>query len=473
MSARNLIKTLLSGTVGAATMALLGAGGAQAQLFVPNAPRLVILPTSITHPADAGVRAHTNIIAITPSGGPTGNVNPAVAPPYSGYLFETPLSLQCIYGLTTATAGCNPNKVTAHATGGSHAIAIVDAYAYSTAASDLAAFDKQFGIPAPPSFTIIYGTGSPSAGCKSGPKPASSASWNLEEALDIEYSHAMAPSAKIYLVEAASSSLSALLNAEQVAAKCVEANTEGEVSNSWGSSEFSSETSDDTDFTGTDVVFYASTGDDTFVSWPATSPNVVAVGGTGLARNQINGDFAGAQSWNDLDGIAAFDAMIGGGAGPSQFEPAQTFQNSVRSIIGNVRAIADIGADAAVGSGVWVYNTNACPSFGPVGGVPWCELGGTSVASPTEAGISNNLGLFAASSAAWLGELYNNTSSFRTDHINSVLSGNCGASGHVLDELGISTTYPGGEGQSYDPEVEFAATGIPWGFCTGWGSLVK
>ena len=47
--------------------------------------------------------------------------------------------------------------------------------------------------------------------------PAVNANWNIEEALDIEWAHAMAPSAKIYLVEAASSSYSDLLTAVSVA----------------------------------------------------------------------------------------------------------------------------------------------------------------------------------------------------------------------------------------------------------------
>ena len=94
----------------------------------------------------------------------------------------------------------------------------------------------------------------------------------------MEWAHAMAPGANILLVEASSASDTDLLAAVGYAA--AHANV---VSMSWGGSEFSGETADDSDFSHAGVAFVASSGDDGApTSWPAASPNVLAVGGTAL-----------------------------------------------------------------------------------------------------------------------------------------------------------------------------------------------
>ncbi len=108
--------------------------------------------------------AHTNVeVGIPPKGGFPKFTKPiVVGPPFAGYLIETPASLACVYKLVTVASGCNPNVVKTNVSGGSRAIAIVDAFDYPDAASDLAAFDAQFGVT-PATFTTIFGTGSPSA----------------------------------------------------------------------------------------------------------------------------------------------------------------------------------------------------------------------------------------------------------------------------------------------------------------------
>ncbi|MGH9440623.1 MAG: hypothetical protein ACRD22_22850, partial [Terriglobia bacterium] len=78
------------------------------------------------------------------------SLQPDEAPPFSGYGFETPASLAFVYQLVTAEPGCNPNTVTANPTGGSRAIAVVDAYDDPLAAPDLAYFSAQFGLPFSP-----------------------------------------------------------------------------------------------------------------------------------------------------------------------------------------------------------------------------------------------------------------------------------------------------------------------------------
>src|SRR5262249_23737160 len=151
-----------------------------------------------------------------------------------------------------------------------------------TALNDFNVFAAQFGLPQETStdprassnkvFQVVYA---------SGKQPRSNCGWAQEAALDIEWAHAMAPSAKIVLVEAASSSFANLFAAVDVAS-----NLPGvtEVSMSWGGSEFSGETSADSHFPQNNgIVYFASSGDTGGqVIYPGASPLVVACGGTSV-----------------------------------------------------------------------------------------------------------------------------------------------------------------------------------------------
>src|SRR5262249_50727787 len=158
-------------------------------------------------------------------------------------------------------------------------IAIVDAYDDPNIAGDLQKFDAAFGLPNP-SFTKVNQTG----GTK---LPAANSGWATEIALDVEWAHAIAPGAKIVLVEANSSSMSDLMTAVNTARNYAGVVA---VSMSWGGGEFSSEVNYDSYFTTpaghTGVSFFASSGDTGApASYPESSPNVVAVGGTTLHLN--------------------------------------------------------------------------------------------------------------------------------------------------------------------------------------------
>jgi subtilase family serine protease len=208
-------KFILLSLFGLLTMGLTTAAYAQ-QVVVPS--------SSIQRPEDVGQRAHTNVRWLAQLVAPE-------LPPVSGLFYETPASLGCIYKLVSPRVpGCNPNTVTSNPTGGSKAIAIVDAYDAPYAASDLQAFSTQFGLPFSPSqFQVVYASGS---------KPNYDAGWEMEELLDIEWAHAMAPDANIYLVEAASNSFTDLMTAVGVANTLLTAAGGGEVSMSWGGLEF-------------------------------------------------------------------------------------------------------------------------------------------------------------------------------------------------------------------------------------------
>jgi len=230
--------------------------------------RVMAPASSIAHAGEKGLRAHTHLQVFVPEQA----VAPFAGPPFAGLGFETPASLACVYSLVPRTSSCNPNVVTTNPTGGFGAIAVVDAFHYPTALTDLRTFSAQFGLKAP-NLTVVFASGT---------KPAQdpSGGWELEAALDLEWAHAMAPDAKLFLVEARSNSFSDLLAAERVAGNLVASAGGGEVSNSWGGDEFATETSFDSTFTAPGVVYFASSGDQPGVQYPAASPNVVAAGGT-------------------------------------------------------------------------------------------------------------------------------------------------------------------------------------------------
>ena len=129
-----------------------------------------------------------------------------------------PATVQSVYGYTTSpTAGAGKT------------IAIVDANDDPTAESDLGRFCSQYGLPACTTsngcFAKVDQTGGTSY-------PSVDSGWALEISLDIQWAHAIAPGAKILLVEANSASFTDLLAAEDYARRHA-----GYVSNSWGTSE--------------------------------------------------------------------------------------------------------------------------------------------------------------------------------------------------------------------------------------------
>jgi kumamolisin len=385
-----------------------------------------ILPHSgIESSEDIGIRAHTNYKIFVPSGrdqfGFTeGEVHAngtasGTASPIPGYYAETPASLECLYGLSHAVPYCNPATLSNSndAGGGSKAIAIVDAYDYPTAFNDLKAYSSEFGLPAPTSSTLTVTW----AGSKPSPDPACAnvdgwQCWATESATDIEMAHAATPHAHIYLVEAASNSYTDLFAAVAKAVTLVKAAGGGEVSMSWGGSEWSSETSEDWRFNQSKVVMFAATGDVEGTAYPAVSPNVVAVGGTTVTRSPYTLDFEQEITWED------------GGGGVSLYEPLPAYQKRLAAELPG-RGIPDVAADANPRTGVWVYDSYE----NTYGGVlqPWNIVGGTSVATPLWAGIVNHGGSFAASSTAELTLIYNTaaSSSYTRDY-RDINYGTCG-----------------------------------------------
>jgi kumamolisin len=290
------------------------------------------------------------------------------------------------------------------ASGGGGAIALVDAFDYRTAENDLNVFSAQFGLPqcttANGCFKKVFASGS---------RPRRNCGWSQEAALDIEWAHAMAPNAKIILVEAASSRLIDLFAAVDVATQEVLASgTRGEVSMSWGGGEFSAETSLDSLFQHDGVVYVAASGDIGGVNeYPSVSPFVVSAGGTSIHRD-ANGNFVSETGWS------------GSGGGPSQFESRPSYQSGIAGTDPNQRSAPDLSFDADPNSGVSVFDSTPCR-----GGSGWLVFGGTSVSAPSLAGIVNLSGSFFLNSTLELATIYANSTN--ASDFRDIISGSAGS----------------------------------------------
>ena len=311
--------------------------------------------------------------------------NPFAAPGPGGR-YETPASLACVYGLTAPVHGCNPETLNAVAAGGGGVIAVVQAYDDPNAANDLSVFSAQFGLlPVNGSnFSVVYARGTQ-------PPPDPRGDFDLDDALDIELAHALAPGAAIVLVEAAADTTPEVMYAEQVAGQIVSTAGGGEVVNSWCAAEWPPEQQYESDFAAANTVYFASAGDKPGPCWPAVLPNVVGVGGTSINRD-AQANFLSETSW----------AQTGGG--PSMYVPRPSYQNAVRKIVGAARGTPDMAAVGNPATGVWVYDS--APYYGRV--PYWLTVGGTSVSTPIGAAIVNNAGRFAASTEAELAVVYGN-----------------------------------------------------------------
>ena len=314
-------------------------------------------------PRTAAARAHTHPLGMTRS-----------APIKAGRAAEgayglRPQDIHSAYQLPTTASSAQT-------------IAVVDAYNDPTAESDLKVYDEEFGLPACTTangcFTKLNQQG------KASPLPATEGGWALEISLDIEVAHATCQNCHILLVEASSSSYADLEAAEN------SATTAGatEISNSWAGGEPST---DSAAFNHPGLVITAAAGDDGYLNWdapeegergfvgyPASSPHVVAVGGTRLELNSPSNTWKSETVWNG-DGA-------GGGGCSEQFD-APPWQQELPdwSSVGcsSKRAVADVSADADPYTGVAVYDSTRYE--GQV--LHWLPVGGTSLASPLAASV--------------------------------------------------------------------------------------
>jgi subtilase family serine protease len=319
---------------------------------------------------------------------------------FATFTAHTPLHIYAVTGKTPV--GMTPTEIKKlyklPATGGKGTIVIVGAYDDATIASDLAAFDAAFGLPA---CTVKNKCFTQHVMSK---QMADNSGWDLETALDVEWAHAIAPSAKILLVEATTPSGANLLAAVDYAAK---QKTATAISMSWGGTEFPEELTLDKHFKSVSgASFFASSGDNgTGASWPASSPDVIGVGGTSIQIAK-DGSLEKESAWQ------------GSGGGVSAYEKAPAFQSGYKiSRSGGMRAVPDVAYDADPSSGFPIIHEGV-----------WRTAGGTSAGAPQWAALST-LGKGATNADFYTDKSSTSNASFFRD----IVSGANGSCGYYCD----------------------------------------
>jgi len=319
----------------------------------------------------------------------------------SGAVF-TPAQIRAAYGLATLPAsGAALTATQAAALGAGQTIYLVDAFHDATALSDLNAFSAKFGLPtcagvaiatttaklaAPPSnctFSQVHAT---TSGTMTSTVPAYNATWAPESKLDVQWAHAIAPLARIVLIEMANATSTSILGANLLATKL----GPGVVSMSFGSAEAAWAPTVDSYFAGAGMTFVAAAGDSgAQVIWPAVSSNVLAVGGTGM-------------NWTGATRAEVAWAHTGGGM--SAYEPLPAYQSGITPAGGYAlsrRAVPDVAFNANPLTGEYVALTL------PGAATVWNAYGGTSIAAPQWAGVvavANAIRI--ANSKSMLGDLH-------------------------------------------------------------------
>ena len=290
-------------------------------------------------------------------------------------------------------------------------IVIVDSYGSPTVRRDLRVFDREAGLPAPPSLRVIQ-----PAGKVARYRPTSNREgWAGETDLDVEYSHTMAPGANILLVETPTSEnegTPGFPQIEQAEKYVISHHLGGVISQSFSATEqtFPSRKSL-LDLRGAyveaardGVTVLAASGDSgaadvkfngftyylhPVTSWPDSDPLVTGVGATRLHLTATGTHAAPDTVWNDTYSKATNEFIEGdkgpnplaGGGGKSVIFGRPGYQNSVRAVVGSSRGVPDISMSGACDGAVDMYQSFQGQAAG------WYQTCGTSEATPEFAGI--------------------------------------------------------------------------------------
>ncbi|RUP23491.1 MAG: peptidase S53 [Curvibacter sp.] len=297
----------------------------------------------------------------------------------------TPAQIRAAYGLPAIpAAGTSLTAAQAAQFGAGQTIYIVDAMHNPNVAAELAAFNSKFGLPtcttkaiatnatlplAAPSasaceLSVVYSNAS---AAMTATAPAYDSGWSTEISLDVQWAHAIAPLARLVLIEAPDSSVNNLLAAVALANKM----GPGVVSMSFGANEGSWTASSDGYFNTANMTYLAAAGDSgAGVSWPAVSPKVLAVGGTSLT-------YSGSGSRSEV-------VWSGSGGGTSAYTPTPSYQTSAVPGMGTVarRTVSDVAMNANPNTGQYVAVIAAGSTA-----TQWVSAGGTSMSTPQWAAL--------------------------------------------------------------------------------------
>ena len=243
--------------------------------------------------------------------------------------------------------------------GGGMIIAVVDAYGYPNAESDLGVYRAQFGLPPCTAASGCFRKVNQRGGQSS--YPNKNTGWDQEQAIDIEMVSAICPNCRVLLVETDSASFGDLAARVNTAASL----GAHAISNSYGGSEKNSQPWEQA-YNHPGVAITVSSGDNGIgPEFPATSPHVTTVGGTSLVKA------TNARGWSET-------TWSGSGSGCSAVYPKPTWQTDALCM---TRMEADTSAVADPNTGVATYGPVSAAASG------WLVFGGTSVSSPITAGV--------------------------------------------------------------------------------------
>jgi hypothetical protein len=309
-------------------------------------------------------------------------------------------------------------------------VAIVDAFAYPNAASDLATYRSQFGLPP---CTVANGCLIIDNAQGAGNAPAGD-DWTVEAALDLDLVSAACPTCKILLINAKDDQGNGLFDGQHQAA-----NHAGVVaiSDSWGGPSDGSDLMQDSQFfniPGVNIFVASGDNGNTGASpdIPSTLAHVIGVGGTSLTKS------TNARGW--VEG-----AWNGAGSSCSTLTAKPSFQTQTACA---KRGASDISAVADPNTGLAVFNAGA-------GG--WIVVGGTSASSPFMAGVYARYGIAKT-----------NDASFAYAHVNQffdVTTGKNGTCGGAMCNAGAGWDGPTGLGTPNGAVLGGATTCTP--SCTG------
>jgi subtilase family serine protease len=339
----------------------------------------------LASPPARRARKSNSAAAATQAPDPSACIASTGAPCYS------PQQLRNAYGLTPLLdSGYN---------GVGQAIVIIESFGSPTVEADLKSFDAAYNLPDPPSFQVLAPLGT----VPFDPTNNDQVGWAIETALDVQWAHSMAPGANIVVLTSpvdetqGVQGLSEFLELEEYA---LDHHLGNVISQSWGTAENTlfnrAGTKLMNDFerlyeaaAAQKVTVLAGAGDSgsanvdvngnvypfPTVLFPASSPFVVAVGGTTLQTTSA-GFFESEIVWNDTNGAT--------GGGVSQHFALPVYQRglpqSVRAQLAGFRGIPDVAFNAdPVFVYVGVFSDPADNGF--------YAVGGTSESTPAWAGI--------------------------------------------------------------------------------------
>ena len=417
--ATSVLRTFLLSCLSAATLVACG-GGAEPDVAPPAVEAMVaptaalpdvevrptfhMAPAQLDEPADADAFAaeprrfeidasvaSLSTSRLTPEGladarrvrvASAGDAGPAATIAAAVY---TPAQIRSAYGLPVLpAAGTLLSAAQAASYGAGQTIYLVDAYDHPNAFSDLSKFSAKFGLPACANAALTASTALPlpkpglgctfsvayvdAKGARTNIAPAYNAEWIAEIALDVQWAHAIAPLARLVLIETSAANSNRLQDGIALANKM----GAGVVSMSFGAVEGSWVKATDANFAAAGMTYVAAAGDDGAQAlWPAVSPKVLAVGGTSL-------------QWSG-SGTRYEAAWASSGGGASAWEPLPSWQAGVvvpGSGAARMRTVSDVAFNANPNTGQYVALTAKGSTT-----TSWNAWGGTSIGAPQWAGL--------------------------------------------------------------------------------------